>query len=102
MADVLVAIFTGAPHASRSELAAVGFAQQAAQKMGGSFDILVLGPNAAAAADSVSQLGARKVLLADNPDLRENTGEAMASAVAAVAKAGSYRLIAGASATNTR
>jgi electron transfer flavoprotein alpha subunit len=102
MADCLIAIVPAGPHASRSELAAIGFGRLAAQRAGGSLDLLVLGPHAAEASRGVAQLGARKVLVADHPDLVQNTGEALAAAIATVAKAGRYRLVGGASATITR
>lgn len=102
MSNVLIVIVPGGSQASRSELAAVGFGRLAAEKAGGAFDVLVLGPNAKAAAPSLAQTGARRVLVGDHADLKENTGEALAAAIVAVAKSEPYRLIAGASATITR
>lgn len=102
MADVLIAVIPSGPQASRSELAAVGFGRLAADKAGGAYDVLVLGPNATSAAANFTKLGARRVLTADHTDLKQNTGEALSTAIAAVVAAQPYRLIAGASATMTR
>jgi electron transfer flavoprotein alpha subunit len=102
MADCLVAIIPGAARASRSELAAIGFAKLVAEKAGGAFDILILGPQAQRATGSVTNRGARAVLVAEHADLAQPTGEALAAAIAAVASSRPYRVVAGASATITR
>jgi electron transfer flavoprotein alpha subunit len=102
MADVLIAIVPGGPQASRSDMAAIGFGSLAAKQAGGAYDVLVLGLHASAAAKSVDKVGARRVIVADHPDLQQSTGEALSAAIAAVAQSRPYRLIAGASATITR
>ena len=63
----------------------------AAQKIGGELTILVVGHNAAPAAQAVAQIpGVSKVLHADAPHLASPTAENIAATVIAVAKAGGY------------
>ncbi len=102
MADVLIVNFPTADAPSRSDMAAVGFGRAMAERLGGVCDVLVVGPHAGMAAAALSRCGVRAVLVADHPDLAAPTGEARASAVAAVAKARPYRLIAAANSTITR
>lgn len=102
MSDALIVLLPAASQASRSELAAIGFGLQAAQATGGACDALLLGSNAAQAAEGLKTLGLRTVLTGDHPDLAQPTGEAIAAAVTAVAQARPYRLIAGPASTSTR
>lgn len=102
MSDVLIVMIPGAETPSRSELAALGFGLKAAGQLGGACDALLLGPHAQAASSGVAEHGARTVLVGDHADLANPTGEAHAAAIAAVAKAGGYRLIAGPASTGLR
>lgn len=102
MSDCLVVSFPASAGASRGDLAAVGFALKAVRQLSGACDCLVLGPHASAAAEDLAQYGARKVFVADHPDLASPTGEAHAAAIALVAKANGYRLIVAANNTASR
>lgn len=102
MSDVLIVLVPATGHASRSELAALGFGLQVASQLGGACDALVLGANSAAAAEGLKSLGLRSVLTGVHPDLAQPTGEAIATATVAVAQAKPYRLVAGPAATTAR
>lgn len=102
MSDVLVVIVSASAAPSRSELAALGFGQRIAEQLGGKTDVLVLGPNADAAAAQLTGYGARAVLVGKHADLQQPTGEAIAAAVADVAAKRGYRLIAGPTSTTFR
>lgn len=100
--DVLIVVIPTAAGAARSDLAAVGFGCQVAGKLGGACDVLALGPVAGQAAPALSALAVRRVLVGDHPDLAQPTGEARAAAIATVAAAHGYRLVAAASTTASR
>ncbi|MGD9645321.1 MAG: electron transfer flavoprotein subunit alpha/FixB family protein [Pirellulales bacterium] len=102
MSDSLIALVPSGPQASRSDLAAIGFGRAVADKLGGACDVLLLGPHAGAATESLKSSGARRLIVAEHADLAQPTGEALAAAIAAVAKAGGYRLVGGVANTTTR
>ena len=102
MSDCLIALVPGGAQPSRSELAALGFGLLVAGKLSGHCDALVLGPHATAAAPHLTKLGLRRVLVGDHADLAQPTGEALAAAISAVAKQGSYRLVGGPASTTAR
>ena len=102
MADCLVVLVPGAEQPSRSELAAVGFGRQVAEQLGGHCDVLLLGPQASACGQAVAAYGIGKALVADHADLAQPTGEALAAAIAHVASAADYRLIAASATTIAR
>lgn len=102
MSDVLIVFVPGSEHASRSELASLGFGLDVAQTLGGACDALVLGPHARSAAEGIKSLGLRTVLIGDHPDLVQPTGEAIAAATVAVFQARGYRLIAAPNVTVAR
>jgi len=64
---------------------AVSFAAQAAEQLGGSYSILLMGSGLDAAAAECAKLGAAKVLVADDPSLTNYLAETYAPTVAAVA-----------------
>ncbi|MBX9790319.1 MAG: electron transfer flavoprotein subunit alpha/FixB family protein [Pirellulales bacterium] len=101
MSDTLIALVPSGPQASRSDLATIGFGLAVAGKLGGACDVLVLGPHGGAATNRPVQ-GVRRFFVADHPDLAHPTGEALAAAIAYVAKAGRYRLIGGVANTTAR
>lgn len=101
MGDSLAVVFVSGPRLTRNDLAAIGFARLVAGAAGGKCDVLLLGPEAGAAASAAASLDVRQVLVADHPDLAAGTGEARARAIAEVAGA-RYRLIAATSATVSR
>jgi len=102
MSDVLIVLVPSSGHASRSELAALGFGLQVAKSLGGACDALLLGSHATAAAEGLQSLGLGTVLTGAHPDLAQPTGEAIAAATVAVAQAKPYRLIAGPASTSAR
>jgi electron transfer flavoprotein alpha subunit len=102
MSDVLIVLVPSAAHASRSELASVGFGLEVAKALGGACDALVLGSNATSAAEGLKKSGLRTVLTGAHPDLAQPTGEAIAAATVAVARVRTYRLIAAPATTMAR
>jgi electron transfer flavoprotein alpha subunit len=70
----------------KGTLSAIAFAKQ----VGEPFDILVLGSGVPAAAKTLATFGARKVLVGDDPGLRDPLCERLAPTVARVAKDGNY------------
>jgi electron transfer flavoprotein alpha subunit len=87
MADVLVVAEAAEGHIKKTTHSAVAFARDAAQALGGTFSILVLGSGVAAGAKELSGLGAAKILVADDASLAAYTAETFAPTVAAVGKA---------------
>jgi electron transfer flavoprotein alpha subunit len=65
----------------------VTFARMAAVALGGTYSILLFGAGVSGAADEAAQLGAAKVLVADDAGLTHYLAERYAPTVAAVAKA---------------
>lgn len=102
MADVLVVMIPSGEAPSRSELASIGFGLEAAAKLSGACDVLILGPHAGTVAQATTNLGARTVLTGDHPDLANPTGEAHAAAVAAVAEQRNCQMIGGPASTIIR
>ena len=86
MSDVLVVAEFADGHIKKTTHSAVTFARDAAKALGGTFSILVLGAGAAAAAKQVADLGAAKVLVADDASLKNYVAERYAPTVAEVAK----------------
>jgi len=87
MPNVLViAELGGGESLKNSTLAAITFAKRAAPAVGGAFDILVLGSNTTAAAQSLAAHGARKVLRADDASFKDYLAEQYAPTVAQVGK----------------
>lgn len=85
MGNVLVIAESAGGKLNKTTHAAVTFAKQAAEQLGGSYDILVLGSGVDALAAEAAKLGAGKVLVADDDSLKNYLAEAYAPTVAAVA-----------------
>ena len=100
--DVLIVIGPADASVRKADIAALGFGKQAAEKLGGALDILLLGPAAAEAAPSIARFGARRIFTADHQDLKAYTGEAYAAALAEFVKDKPYRLVGGSASTTTR
>jgi electron transfer flavoprotein alpha subunit len=97
MAGILVVAELFEGKVRKGSLSAVTFAKQAAGIVGGTFDILLLGAGAKAAAASVAGLGAGKILAGE-------AGEYLAEAYAprVVAAAAGYGILVGTASTFTR
>ncbi len=87
MANVLVVAESADGKLKKTTHSAVTFARTAAQALGGSYSILVIGDTAAAAAEEARALGADKVLVAEDSSLAGYVAERYAPTVAEVAKA---------------
>jgi len=86
MANVLVVAEAADGKLKKTTHSAITFAQKAAQALGGTFSILVVGDSVAAAAEEARALGADKVLVADDPSLEDYVAERYAPTVAEVGK----------------
>lgn len=86
MANVLVVAEAAEGKLKKTTHSAVTFARTAAQALGGTYSILVIGSDLAGAADEAKALGADKVLVADDASLKNYVAERYAPTVAAVAK----------------
>jgi electron transfer flavoprotein alpha subunit len=87
MADALViAELAEDGKIKKSTLSAISFAKAALPALGGSFAILIMGTNTAAAAAELASYGASKVLTSDDAAFQNYTAESFAPTVAAVAK----------------
>jgi electron transfer flavoprotein alpha subunit len=86
MADVLVVAEVGDGKLKKTTHSAVTFAKQAAQALGGSYSILVIGAGVSAAADEAATLGAAKVLVAEDASLGNYLAERYAPTVADVGR----------------
>src|SRR3954468_24057885 len=86
MADVLVVAEVAEGKLKKTTHSAVTFAKQAAAALGGSYSILVIGDGVGAAAAEAAQLGASKVLVAEDASLAHYVAERYAPTVAALAK----------------
>ncbi len=86
MANVLVIVEVGEGKLKKTTHSAVTFAKQAAEQLGGSYTLLLLGAGLDAAAEEASKLGADKVLVADDGSLQGYVAELYAPTVAALAK----------------
>jgi len=86
MANVLVIAEAGDGKLKKTTHSAVTFAKQAAEQIGGSYTLLLIGAGLDGAADEASKLGADKVLVADDGSLAGYVAELYTPTVAAVAK----------------
>ncbi len=87
MGNVLVVAELAEGKIRKGSLSAVTFAKSAAKALGGSFDILVIGPGATHAAPGVAAFGAGKVLAAEISTVNGYVCEHYAPTVAEVGKA---------------
>jgi electron transfer flavoprotein alpha subunit len=90
MAGTLVVAELSEGKLKKSTHSAIAFAKQA----GGPFAILAIGAGAGEAAKELAGFGAQKVVTVDDASLAHYTAERFAPTVAAVAKAGSFDLVA--------
>ncbi len=81
---VLAEVFEG--KLKKTTHSAVTFAKQAAGAVGGSFSILVMGSGLSGAASEAANLGASKVLVADDSSLKNYLAETYTATVAEVGK----------------
>ena len=102
MTDTLIIIQATSNELSKSDLAAAGFGREAAAASGGSFDILLLGPSAAALSAEAAGLGGGTVFTMSSAELEVYTAEAFAAAVAAFLSGHPYRLAAAATSSATK
>ncbi len=86
MANVLVVAEAAEGKLKKTTHSAVTFARTAAQALGGTYSILVIGADLAGAVDEAKALGADKVLVAEDASLKDYVAERFAPTVAAVAK----------------
>lgn len=93
MGNVLILAEYTDGHAKKSTFSAVTFGKQLAGKLGGGFDLLVLGSGIDGVAGQVAGYGAGKVITVDAPHFAEYNAQAYASAIAEVAKAGGYSAV---------
>lgn len=94
MGNVLVIAELEGGTLKKTTHSAVSFAKQAAEQLGGSYSILLLGSGLDEAAGQCAQLGAAKVLVADDAAVKDYLAETYAPTVAAVAA--DYDVIVGA------
>ena len=86
MANVLVVAEAAEGKLKKTTHSAVTFARTAAQALGGSYSILVIGAGVASAAEEARALGADKVLLAEDASLKDYLAERYAPTVAEIGK----------------
>jgi electron transfer flavoprotein alpha subunit len=82
MGDVLVVAEAADGHIKKTTHSAITFARAAAKALGGTFSILVIGAGVKAAAGELTGYGAAKVLVADDPSLKDYLAERYAPTVA--------------------
>jgi electron transfer flavoprotein alpha subunit len=92
MATVLVVAELAEGKVRKSSHSAITFAREVT-KGGGSFSILLLGPEAKSVASELAGFGAAKVLVADDPVTQHGVCERVAPTIAAVAKNGNFGVI---------
>ncbi len=86
MANVLIVAEAAEGKLKKTTHSAVTFARTAAQALGGTYSILVIGAGVAGAVEEAKALGADKILVADDASLKDYVAERYAPTVAAVAK----------------
>ncbi len=86
MASVLVVAEVADGKVKKTTHSAITFAQKAAQALGGSFSILVIGAGSKGAAAELVGFGAKALLVADDASLAEYVAEKFAPTVAEAAK----------------
>src|SRR5262249_4084109 len=87
MGNVLVVAEVAEGRLKKTTHSAVTFARQAEAALGGTYSILVIGEGAKDAVAEASQLGAAKVLVADDGSLKHYVAERYTPTVASVGKA---------------
>jgi len=99
MANILVLAEHDNGQLKLATLSAVGFARKVVAETGGAFDLLVIGENVGGTAESLRNLGAANVLVADHALLKHPLGDKCAHIVAEVAKQRGSTIVAGAAST---
>jgi electron transfer flavoprotein alpha subunit len=90
MAAILVVAELGEGKVKKTTHSAITFARQAAQGLGTTFDILVIGAGAQAVSAELTGFGAGKLLVADSAALKDYVAERFVTTVIDVARAGGY------------
>jgi len=96
MGNVLVLLEHAGGQVKKASLCVVTFARAVAGKVGGAVDFLVVGKGAGEAAAKAASYGAGKVHVVEGPAFETYLAESYAFAIAEVAKAGGYQVVAGA------
>ena len=99
MANILVLAEHEDGQLKLATLSAVAFARKAVAEEGGAFDILVIGENVGGPAESLRNLGAAAVLVADHSSLKHPLGDNYAHIVAGAAKQRNSTIVVGAAST---
>jgi electron transfer flavoprotein alpha subunit len=99
MANILVIAEQDLGQLKQATLSAVALARQLVAEAGGAFDILVIGENVGAAAESLRSYGASEVLVADYAVLKYPVGDKYAHIVAEVAAQRGVAMVIGAAST---
>ncbi|RYE94630.1 MAG: electron transfer flavoprotein subunit alpha/FixB family protein [Myxococcales bacterium] len=86
MADILVVAELSEGKVKKATHSSISFARQVAQGTGGTFSILVIGAGAAAASAELAGFGAKALLVADAPELKDYVAERYAPTVIAAAQ----------------
>jgi electron transfer flavoprotein alpha subunit len=100
--DVLIVVGPVESSPRKTDLAAVGFGQKAAAQLGGAVDLLLMGPEAVAAAPAFAACGVRKVITIEHADLNDYTAEAYSSALAQFASQACYHILGGSTSSASR
>ncbi|MCP4679085.1 MAG: electron transfer flavoprotein subunit alpha/FixB family protein [Deltaproteobacteria bacterium] len=93
MGNVLVIAQILDGEVKKSTNCTVTFASQVASSLGGTYSVLALGADLSAQTDTLTKLGADKVLLAEAPDLDQNLAERWMPIIEQVIKAGGYQVV---------
>ena len=96
MSNILVIAEHAGGSLKKGTLSVIDFARQAAGKLGGGFDLLVVGPQATAVAAQAAGYGAEKIYTVEGAAFAQYTPPAYAHAVAEVAATAGARLVAAA------
>jgi len=102
MSNVLVYVEHSGNEPRKASLAGISFGLEMAKTTGGELHLLLIGKDAAAAAESVKGYGAKEVHVLGNGCFDNYLGESYAKAVVEVAKATNATVIAGAASSSTR
>jgi len=93
MGNVLVIAQILDGEVKKSTNSAVTFASQVASFLGGTYSIMALGDNLSAQGETLSKLGADKVILAETAGLDQNLAERWTPIIADVVKGGDYQVV---------
>ncbi len=102
MSNVLILVEHAAGTPKKTSLAGITFGQQLAAKSGGALHLLVVGKEAAKAAEALKAFGAAKIYVVDGPAFVSYSTEATCAAVEAAAKACGAKLIAAAASSTSK